>query len=205
MTTTEDKVVRVALYCRRSGASQEESLKSQEEALRNAAEVNGWEIYKVYRDTISGRSEDRKGLNRLLADAKAHKFDVVAVVRADRLSRSLVFLLQLVQKDLSEHGVSFHSLAEPAFSTSGAHGILCLQVMGACAEFEAKQIAARCAEGRKRALARNVVFGSPIKLDAEKLTLARRMRADGASYRQLALYFKVSKATMIRRLKVKAS
>lgn len=49
---------------------------------------------------------DRPGLQKLLADVRAGKIDVVVVYKVDRLSRSLADFAQIIQL-FDEHGVSF--------------------------------------------------------------------------------------------------
>lgn len=58
---------------------------------------------KVFTDVMSGKSMDRPGLLELLAYAR--KGDTLAVVRLDRLGRSLAELLSTVTK-LRENGIA---------------------------------------------------------------------------------------------------
>src|SRR3546814_4857716 len=64
---------------------------------------------KVFTDVMSGKSMDRPGLADLLAYAR--KGDTLAVVRLDRLGRSLAELLVTVEK-LHAQGVALLSLEE---------------------------------------------------------------------------------------------
>ncbi len=63
---------------------------------------------KVFTDVRSGRSMDRQGLQELLAYARHG--DTLAVVRLDRLGRSLAELLTAVTM-LKERGIALLSLA----------------------------------------------------------------------------------------------
>ena len=60
------------------------------------------EIYQVYKDVGSGLNTKRKGLWRLLRDAKADKFSTIFVNYKDRLTR---FGYNYLKKYLSEFGV----------------------------------------------------------------------------------------------------
>ena len=64
---------------------------------------------KVFTDVMSGKSMDRPGLAELLAYAR--KGDTLAVVRLDRLGRSLADLLATVSK-LRDNGIALLSLEE---------------------------------------------------------------------------------------------
>ena len=76
---------REALYVRVSGSSgQETSLEAQERELRSTAEGP---MVAVFKDKGSALREDRRGLERLLAQAAQESFDVVRVTHEDRLAR----------------------------------------------------------------------------------------------------------------------
>src|SRR3546814_1275831 len=79
---------------------------------------------------------DRPGLADLLAYAR--KGDTLAVVRLDRLGRSLAELLVTVEK-LHAQGVALLSLEEK-IDTSSAAGELIFHVFGAIAHFERRLI-----------------------------------------------------------------
>ena len=72
---------------------------------------------KVFTDVMSGKSMDRPGLADLLAYAR--KGDTLAVVRLDRLGRSLAELLVTVEK-LHAQGVALLSLEEKIDTSSAA-------------------------------------------------------------------------------------
>jgi len=92
---------------------------------------------EVFTDVRSGRSMDRPGLQDLLAYAR--RGDTLAVVRLDRLGRSLAELLATVTV-LKERGIALLSLEEK-IDTSSAIGELIFHVFGAIAHFERRLIA----------------------------------------------------------------
>src|SRR3546814_5694814 len=98
---------------------------------------------KVFTDVMSGKSMDRPGLADLLAYAR--KGDTLAVVRLDRLGRSLAELLVTVEK-LHAQGVALLSLEEK-IDTSSAAGELLFPVFGAIARFARRLISERPQEG----------------------------------------------------------
>ena len=103
---------------------------------------------KVFTDVKSGKSMDRPGLAELLAYARSG--DTLAVVRLDRLGRSLAELLSTVIM-LKERGIALLSLEEK-IDTSSAAGELVFHVFGAIAHFERRTkdgIAAARAKGKR--------------------------------------------------------
>jgi DNA invertase Pin-like site-specific DNA recombinase len=72
------KTERVALYARVSTlAGQNPEMQLVE--MREFAIRRGWSVFEEYVDHgVSGAKESRPALNRLMADARQRKFDVVA-------------------------------------------------------------------------------------------------------------------------------
>ena len=95
-------MVRCAVYTRKSteeGLEQEfNSLDAQRDAaqayIRSQAHA-GWTLIRGHYDDggYSGGSTDRPGLQKLLADVKTGRIDVIVVYKVDRLTRSLADLL----------------------------------------------------------------------------------------------------------------
>jgi DNA invertase Pin-like site-specific DNA recombinase len=117
---------------------------------------------KVFTDVRSGKSMDWPGLTELLAYAR--KGDTLAVVRLDRLGRSLAELISIVEQ-LKARGVALLRLEEKIDTTSAA-GELIFHVFGAIAHFERRLIAERSKDGIAAARARGKVPGrQPVDLD----------------------------------------
>lgn len=139
--------MKVAVYCRVSTEDQDAS--KQEFALKEYCKNKGWEIYNVYKDTISGTKSSRPSFNRLLEDMRNLKFSCILVTKLDRLGRSLQHLLSLIE-EFNRKGINFVAATQNIDSTS-ATGKLQLQILGAFAEFERNLISERTKEGLKRA------------------------------------------------------
>lgn len=149
------QVVRVAVYVRISTdeAHQPYSLDAQETRLRAyLSSQPGWELAKVFTDQASGATMDRDGLQRLLREARAGRFDIVLVYRVDRCSRSVRGLAAIVD-ELDKAGVAFRSATEP-FDTATAAGRMMMQMLAVFAEFERATIIDRVVAGMERKAAR---------------------------------------------------
>lgn len=88
---------RVALYCRVSTVDQHPETQLGE--LRQFAANKGFTIVGEYTDQgYSGARARRPELDRMMDDARRHKFDVVLVWACDRLARSTKHLLQTIDE-----------------------------------------------------------------------------------------------------------
>ena len=151
---------------------------------------------KVFTDVRSGRSMDRPGLEALLAYAR--KGDTLAVVRLDRLGRSLGELLVTVTM-LKERGIALLSLEEK-IDTSSAAGELVFHVFGAIAHFERRLIAERTKDGIAAARARGKLPGRQ-PLDADRIGAALKLVAAGLSPTNAAHQIGLGRSTVYRELK----
>ncbi len=96
----------------------------QVDELRVEAARRGWKIVGTYTDEgVSGSRERRPQLDRLLAEVRAGKLDVVAVWKLDRLGRSMQHLVQLLDT-FKRSGVDFVSLRDAGIDTTSATGTL---------------------------------------------------------------------------------
>jgi DNA invertase Pin-like site-specific DNA recombinase len=148
---------------------------------------------KVFADVRSGKSMDRPGLTELLTYAR--KGDTLAVVRLDRLGRSLAELLAIVEQ-LKARGVALLSLEEK-IDTSSAAGELIFHVFGAIAHFERRLIAERTKDGIAAARARGKRPGRQ-PLDVDKVQTALKLVQAGLSPTKAARQLGLGRSTVYR-------
>lgn len=81
----------VVIYARYSSSSQREaSIEEQIKVCSEFAERNDHSIIDIYSDSaLSGKSDDRPALQRLLRDSAKNLFDAVIVYSIDRFGRNL--------------------------------------------------------------------------------------------------------------------
>jgi DNA invertase Pin-like site-specific DNA recombinase len=149
----------------------------------------------IYREKASGAKADRPQLAKVIK--RLEEGDVLVVVRLDRLARSTRDLLNVLD-EVGKRGAGFRSLKDAWADTTTPHGRLMLTVLGGLAEFERELIRARTGEGRKRAKARGVRFGRPVKLTAHQRKEAIQRLAEGAVQADIARSYGVSQATISR-------
>jgi site-specific DNA recombinase len=104
-----------------------------------------WQIVSEYREEgRSGKNTDRPELQRLLADVRAGKLDVVAVTKIDRITRSLIDFYDLWET-FQKHKVEFVSLNDQ-FETTTAAGRAMLKLTLVFAELERERTSERTRE-----------------------------------------------------------
>jgi DNA invertase Pin-like site-specific DNA recombinase len=177
-------VTRVALYARVS--TNDQRLDLQLDELREFCRRRGWLIAGEFIDKgVSGSKRKRPGLERLLEEARRHRFDVVGTWKLDRLARSVSHLL-LLKEEFDALGIDFFSLTE-TLDTATPQGRMIFTILGAVAEFERDLIRERIRAGMHAAKARGKKMGRPcLTPSPEKVEELRQLRRRGLSIRQLA-------------------
>jgi len=142
--------VRCVIYTRKSTDENLDREFNTLDAQRAAGESyiasqrdEGWiALPETYDDGgFSGASTQRPALQRLLADVDAGRIDCVVVYKYDRLSRSMLDFLQLLDF-FKKRGVSFVSVSQ-RFDTSTPMGEVTLNILLTFAQFERQMTAER--------------------------------------------------------------
>lgn len=141
---------KVAIYCRVS--TEDQDADKQEISCRKHCEIQGWEVFKVYKDVYSGTATSRPSFNELLEDMRHYKFNTLVVMKLDRIGRSLQHLLILFN-EFNIKGIQFVAVTQNIDTTTST-GKLQMQMLGAFAEFERNLISERTKEGLR--FAKNV-------------------------------------------------
>jgi site-specific DNA recombinase len=144
------KSFRCAIYTRVSSDSGLDQEFNSLDAQRQAAEAfiqsqahEGWQLSPAAYDDggFSGGSVVRPALQKLLEDINAKLVDIVVVYKVDRLTRSLMDFVRLVEL-FDQNNVSFVSVTQ-AFNTTTSMGRLTLNVLLSFAQFEREVTAER--------------------------------------------------------------
>ena len=131
MTGTPKKVFRCAIYTRKSTEHNLDLEFNSLDAQREACEAyiksqahEGWRLIPDHYDdgAFSGASLERPALQKLLAEVRASKIDIIVVYKVDRLTRSLADFAKLVEL-FDQHSVSFVSVTQ-SFNTTSSMGRL---------------------------------------------------------------------------------
>ena len=142
--------VRCAIYTRKSTDEGLDAEFNSLDAQREAAESyiasqrhEGWAALPTEYDDggFSGGTLERPALQRLLADIEASRIDCVVIYKLDRLSRSLLDFVKMIEI-FERHQVSFVSVTQ-RFDTSTSMGRLMLNILLSFGEFEREIIGER--------------------------------------------------------------
>jgi DNA invertase Pin-like site-specific DNA recombinase len=175
------------------------SLQAQEEKIRAYCTAKGWELVTVVQDAgYSAKDLNRPGMQEVIRGCKGKEFDVVVILKLDRLTRSVNDLGYLVEDVFNRHAVAFSSIQDN-FDTCTANGRMVMNILATLAQWERDVISERTREAMqfmKRGLKR--VGAVPIGFDLEKEQLVpnrgemgtaramMRLRSKGASYQKIA-------------------
>jgi len=171
-------------------STEDQNLALQIDALKAAG------CRHIYRDEgVSGIAVSRPALKKAMAAVRPG--DVLVTWKLDRLGRSLVHLIEIVE--LLEHrGAGFSSLSE-AIDTTTAGGRLIFHVMGALAEFEQSLISERTRAGMAAAKARGRRLGRPPRLsEAKKAAIKGELSRRARPPKEIAQHYGASVSTIER-------
>lgn len=176
--------LRISTYHRVSTLDQDPSLAREE--LGTAAKRIGRVVLAI-EERGSGARNDRPGLQRLMAAARAGKIDAVVVWKLDRFGRSALDLLANI-RTLDSAGVRFVATTQGIDIRPGGDAMsrLLLTVLAAVAEFERDLIRDRTRLGMAKARAAGKRIGRPRALTDGQAERAKRLRAGGQSWSQIA-------------------
>src|SRR5438876_5501503 len=197
---------RCAIYTRKSseeGLEQEfNSLQAQSEACEayiRSQRHEGWVLTRTRYDDggFSGGKMERPALQRLLADIRAGRIDIVVVYKVDRLTRSLADFARLVEI-FDAQGASFVSVTQQ-FNTTSSMGRLTLNVLLSFAQFEREVTGERIRDKIAASKRKGIWMGGPVPLgydvkdrlliinpeDAERVRLIFRLYLEHKSVRSV--------------------
>jgi DNA invertase Pin-like site-specific DNA recombinase len=186
-----------AIYARVSTVDQRNDMQFTE--LREYVARMGWESVD-YPEKMSS-VKHRPVLEKLLADARLRKFDVVVVWKIDRFARSMKQFTDNVLI-LDQCGVRFIAPTQGIDTDKQSPtGRFLMQILAAFAELERNMIVERVRAGVAEAQRQGKHCGRPKKIF--RRDEARRLRNEGKSLRAIAKALDVSLTTLAAALREK--
>ena len=119
-----------------------------------------WHLVGQYIDEgVTGTSaEKREAFMRMIADAKAHKFDLIITREVSRFARNTVDTLQYT-RELRRIGVEVFFLNDN-IKTFDSDGELRLTIMATLAQDESRKTSIRVKSGQQTSMDKGVVYGN---------------------------------------------
>ena len=176
-------------------STKEQKLDLQRDALQAAGVAERY----LYGDVASGAKQARSGL---VACLKAlHPGDTLVVWKVDRIARSLLHLLEIVQ-DLQERQIGFRILegVGAQMNPATSEGKLFLSMLGAFAEFERTLIRERVVAGLVAPRARGHKGGRRPKLSPAQQRQAQHLKQGGMPITEIAQTLGCTRHTIYRAL-----
>lgn len=186
--------MKVGIYARVS-TDEQRTIEDQITELKDYCTLYDHEVVAEYRDKESGTTTNRKAFQRMLKDVKDKRIEGVAVWKFDRLSRSLIDLINTVSY-FKEHDVELMSKHE-LVDTSKPEGKLLFNILGSIAEFEIDTIRKRTELGMKRAKREGKICHRPRKeIDVEFV----KKKLEHNNLTEVANMVKMTRVTLKKRL-----
>jgi len=130
--------MKTAIYVRVS--THDQTVEQQELPCIDYCKRNSWE-YEVFRDVISGAKDTRPNLDLMLQKIREGNFNIVLVWKLDRLGRSTLHLIQLIE-EFKNKNVQFIALTQN-IDTTTPQGKFFFTILSAFAELERELIKER--------------------------------------------------------------
>lgn len=152
---------------------------------------------------ISGAKNHRsKVFRRLFTRVQALRDEgyavKVRVVKLDRFGRSTKSVLEGLE-ELVSMGASFEAMdGGLKYEAGNAHDEMVITIFAALAKFERELITSRMSEGRQASVDRGLLLGPKPALTEAKVKRIRKEYTEGATDRQLAHDWEVSRSTIHR-------
>jgi DNA invertase Pin-like site-specific DNA recombinase len=192
----------VGVYMRVSKGRGQDTASQKPDLDRWAATQS--EPTKFYTDHQTGKTLDRPGFNKLMADIATGKVKTVVVWRLDRLGRTAKGLTALIE-DWSKAKVNLISIKDGLDLATPA-GRLMANVLASVAAYETEVRAERIHAGLEVAKANGVKLGRPkqagdgkgkrLKVTTEQETIVKRLKGEGQGVSAIASATGLSRPTV---------
>jgi DNA invertase Pin-like site-specific DNA recombinase len=175
-------------------STSDQNLDSQLDALKAA----GVAKRNIYTDKLSGKNRERPQFQRCMDELE--EGDVLVVAKMDRLGRSLIDLVAIVQ-EIAAKGAQFKALDQPTMDTTTAGGELIFNLFATLAQYERRLIVERTNVGLTAARERGRVGGRPaVTAEDEDVQNVKQLREAGMDVASIVKMTKLSKSTVYRYL-----
>lgn len=190
-----------AIYVRVS--TKQQDTKSQEPDLKRWEAASGMPT-RWYTDTLSGKSMNRPGWNKLQDAIRSRKVSAVVVWRLDRLGRTAAGLTQLFD-ELRERKVNLVSIRD-GLDLSTSAGRLMANVLASVAQYETEVRGERVLAGQAMARAKGKSWGGSVagvrkKVTTTQVKAIKAMKKEGEPITQIAKALGLSRGTIYDVLK----
>ena len=177
------------------------SLDAQEDKIKAYCVAKEWDLFRIIKDSgYSAKDLNRPGIQEIINGCKRKEFDVVVILKLDRLTRSVKDLGYLVEDVFQKNDVAFSSLQDN-FDTATANGRMVMNILATLAQWERDIISERTRDAmlfmkKDMKLIGAVPFGydcngGSLSINPDEAGVVQKMlslRERGKSYQRIAAH-----------------
>ena len=193
---------KVALYCRVSTSTKEQTTENQIRELKSYCERMDYEVVKIYEDEVSGAKsrESRPAYSKLCKDAFLKKFDIIIGWDVSRFSRSLKEFVHFLS-DMDERGIGVIAVKN-GLDTSSSSGRMMMKLIGVLEEWNREMLIERTNAGLARTVANGTKLGRKSVLTPSIRRKILDLKENGSSIRTIANEIGVNRGAVQRFLQI---
>ncbi len=193
---------KVALYCRVSTSTKEQTTENQIRELKSYCERMDYEVVKIYEDEVSGAKsrESRPAYSELCKDAFLKKFDIIIGWDVSRFSRSLKEFVHFLS-DMDERGIGVIAVKN-GLDTSSSSGRMMMKLIGVLEEWNREMLIERTNAGLARTVANGTKLGRKSVLTPSIRRKILDLKENGSSIRTIANEIGVNRGAVQRFLQI---
>ena len=195
-------VRKVALYCRVSTSTKDQTTENQLRELTEYCDRMGYEVVKVYEDEVSGAKtrEKRPAYNQMCKDAFSKKFDTIIGWDVSRFGRSMKEFVSFLS-DMDEKGIGVIAVKN-GLETFSSSGRMMMKLIGVLEVWNREMLIERTRAGLARTVANGTKLGRKSVLNNSIKEKIVSLKEEGLSIRNIAERVGINRGAVQRYLKV---
>ena len=193
---------KVALYCRVSTSTKDQTTENQLRELTAYCDRMGYEVVKVYEDEVSGSKtrEKRPAYNEMCKDAFLKKFDTIIGWDVSRFGRSMKEFVSFLA-DMDDKGIGVIAVKN-GLDTVSSSGRMMMKLIGVLEEWNREMLVERTNAGLARTVANGTKLGRKSVLNNTIKEKIVTLKNEGLSIRNIAERVGINRGAVQRYLKV---
>ena len=178
--------MKVALYCRVSTSTKEQTTENQRLELKSYCDRMNYEIVKIYEDEVSGAKsrEKRPAYNELCQDAFLKKFDAIIGWDVSRFGRSMKEFVSFLS-DMDDKGIGVIAVKN-GLDTVSSSGRMMMKLIGVLEEWNREMLIERTNAGLARTVANGTKLGRKSVLTPSIKRRIMGAKENGLSIRKIS-------------------
>ena len=177
---------RVALYCRVSTSTKDQTTENQLRELTAYCDRMGYEVVKVYEDEVSGAKtrEKRPAYNEMCQDAFLKNFDTIIGWDVSRFGRSMKEFVSFLS-EMDERGIGVVAVKN-GLETESSSGRMMMKLIGVLEEWNREMLIERTNAGLARTVANGTKLGRKSVLTPSIKRRVTELKEGGLSIRKIS-------------------